>query len=78
MLKKINADRDKYLFSWRAKAVNIVCDAFKLVKIGEISYFDKKLFFARKSGGLSPTVFNNDSNPSFNPEDITYNFEEPK
>ena len=68
---------DSYLENWRKVAVNRVCEAFELVKEGEMKRFGKKSYFYRKMNGLSPADSADD--PGLVGDDVrAHGFEEPE
>ena len=78
LLQGTNAQRNKYINEWRKRAVNKVCEAFKIVKQAERDAFGEKSYFYRKERGLSPAVSNDDPDPGNCDAVAAHGFEEPE
>ena len=77
LLTGSRAEVDSYLEKWRKVAVNCICEAFEVVKEGEMERFGEKSYFYRKMNGLSPA--DSDDDPDLVGDDVrAHGFEEPE
>jgi len=75
LLTGAKTDVDTFLEEWRKTAVNRVCEAFEVVKRGEMKIFGTKSYFYRKANNMPPAESDDDPDPD---DDQAYGFEEPE